>query len=68
MTAHDLTRRGRAELAALAEVRGPDQAVAVLTIHQRRDPASCLCGWDKIGTSFARHQADELRKAGLLAD
>jgi hypothetical protein len=44
------------------------RAAALLTIHQRRDaPGGCICGWFKLGASFARHQADALAEAGLLA-
>ncbi len=59
--------RAVAELDALAQVRGPGQAEAVLTIHQRRDAGSCLCGWAELGRSHPAHQAAMLREAGLLA-
>ncbi len=63
----DLSPHARRELAALAEVRGPQQAEAILISHQRRDVGSCLCGWSELGKSHAGHQAAELRAAGLLA-
>ena len=43
-----------------------ERATEVLTTHQRRDSASCLCGWSRLGHSFAQHQADMLAAAGLL--
>jgi len=67
MTA-DLSPNARAELEALARVRGPGRAEAILIAHQRRDVGSCLCGWSELGRSHARHQAAELREAGLLQD
>lgn len=65
--ATDLSPNARRELDALAQVRGPGQAEAILIAHQRRDSGSCLCGWSELGKSHAGHQAAELRKAGLLA-
>ena len=62
----DLTDHARRELDALARVRGPQQAEAILIAHQRRDVGSCLCGWSELGKSHAGHQAAELRAAGLL--
>lgn len=62
----DLTPRARRELEALAHVRGPLRAEAILITHQRRDVGSCLCGWAEFGKSHAGHQADALREAGLL--
>lgn len=62
----DLSPRARRELDALAQVRGPGHAEAVLTIHQRRDVGSCLCGWSELGRSHAGHQAAMLRDTGLL--
>lgn len=41
-------------------------AEAVLVAHQRRDSASCLCGWSELGHSFAEHQAAVLDAAGAL--
>ncbi len=65
--AADLTPHARRELDALSRVRGPGQAEAVLTIHQRRDGGgACLCGWRRLGETHAGHQAAELRNAGLL--
>lgn len=64
----DLSPHAVRELEALARVRGPGHAEAVLTIHQRRDDRSCLCGWAELGKSHACHQAAELRKAGLLTE
>jgi len=43
-----------------------ERAAEVLTTHQRRDSASCLCGWSRLGYSFTEHQADTLAAAGLL--
>lgn len=62
-----LSPRAHRELAALAEVRGPQRAEAILIAHQRRDVGSCLCGWAELGKSHAGHQAAALREAGLLA-
>lgn len=61
-----LSPRARRELDALAQIRGPGQAEAILIAHQRRDIGSCLCGWAELGKSHAAHQAAELREAGLL--
>ena len=62
-----LTPRAVHELEALAQVRGPRQAEAILISHQRRDVGSCLCGWAELGKSHAGHQVAKLREAGLLA-
>lgn len=62
----DPSPRARRELDALARVRGPHRAEAILISHQRRDAGSCLCGWSELGKSHAGHQADKLREAGLL--
>ena len=43
-----------------------ERATEVLTTHQRRDSASCLCGWSRLGYSFTQHQADALAAGGLL--
>jgi len=43
-----------------------DLTTAVLVAHQRRDSSSCLCGWDELGASHARHVALVLRAAGAL--
>ena len=43
-------------------------ASAVLVAHQRRDSASCLCGWDALGKSHAEHVAQVLDEAGALRD
>lgn len=61
-----LSPHARRELAALARVRGPLRAEAILTAHQGRDAGSCLCGWSELGRSHAGHQAAMLREAGLL--
>jgi hypothetical protein len=62
----ELSPRARRELDALDQVRGPQQAEAVLISHQRRDVGSCLCGWAELGKSHAGHQVAKLREAGLL--
>lgn len=62
----DLSPNARRELAFLAQVRGPQQAEAILIAHQRRDVGSCLCGWAELGKSHAGHQVAVLREAGLL--
>jgi hypothetical protein len=62
-----LSPRARRELDALAQVEGPMKAEAILTIHQRRDVRSCLCGWAELGKSHAGHQVAILRAAGVLA-
>jgi hypothetical protein len=41
-------------------------AAAVLIAHQRRDAASCLCGWSVLGESWAVHVAEVLEVAGAL--
>lgn len=43
-----------------------DLAAAVLIAHQRDGAGGCLCGWDTLGRSFARHVAEVLRQAGAL--
>lgn len=63
-----LSPHARRELDALAQVRGPRRAEAILIAHQRRDAGSCLCGWAELGKSHAGHQAAALREAGLLAE
>jgi hypothetical protein len=69
----DLTDNARQEIAQLTRFaadtqRDPaERATALLTAHQRRDAGSCLCGWAELGKSHARHQADMLARAGLLA-
>ena len=45
---------------ALAPASPRDVMVATLVEHQRRDSESCLCGWDKLGSSHAAHQADAI--------
>ena len=65
---NDLSPHAIRELETLAQVKGPEQATAILTIHQRRDSGSCLCGWNELGKPHTKHQADQLRKAGLLKD
>lgn len=64
--------RAAAEVAALQRLTAGDPAVVraevVLVAHQRRDFGSCLCGWDELGKSHAKHQVAKLREAGLLAD
>lgn len=64
MTA-DLSPRARSELDALAQVRGPQQAEAILIAHQRHR-GGCLCGWFELGMSHAGHQVAMLREAGVL--
>lgn len=66
MTA-DLSPRARSELDALARVRGPKRAEALLIAHQRHSVGGCLCGWSRLGESHAGHQVAVLRDAGLLA-
>ncbi len=44
-----------------------DAAAEVLTVHQRKDIGSCLCGWAELGRSHSVHQAKALRAAGLLS-
>lgn len=56
-----------ARLAATPTIPALDRAVAILVLHQRRDAGTCLCGWGRLGASFAHHQADVLSAAGLLA-
>lgn len=41
-------------------------AASVLVAHQRRDSASCLCGWSYLGRSHADHVASALAAAGAL--
>lgn len=48
----------------LLEAQGTPEAV--LTIHQRVSVGACGCGWSELGKSHAAHQAEELRRAGLL--
>ena len=43
-----------------------ETAEMILVAHQRRDAASCLCGWAKLGASHPRHQVAMLREAMLL--
>ena len=43
-------------------------ATAILTAHQRRDEASCMCGWSELGRSHATHVAHVLDGAGALRD
>ncbi len=68
-----LSANARQEIAHLARIAmntsyAPAQrAHAVLTAHQRWEGGGCLCGWNELGRSHARHQADELERAGLLA-
>lgn len=45
-----------------------DRAEALLVAHQRQAPGGCRCGWNALGESFARHQAEKLRAAGLLKE
>lgn len=66
--AADLSPRARRELDALAQVRGPRHAEAILISHQRRDVGGCLCGWSELGKSHAGHQVMMLREAGLLVE
>lgn len=41
-------------------------AASILVAHQRRDSASCLCGWSHLGRSHAEHVAGVLADAGAL--
>lgn len=72
--AFDGLGNAKREIAYLTELAGSEsqspavRVRALLTVHQRRDVGSCLCGWDKLGQSFAGHQAEVLYKAGLLKD
>lgn len=66
-SATDLSPRARRELDALAQVRGPRRAEAILISHRRLDIKGCLCGWADLGKSHAGHQVAMLREAGLLA-
>ena len=43
-------------------------ASAVLVAHQRRNSASCLCGWSELGRSHAGHVAEMLDAVGALRD
>ena len=45
-----------------------ERATAVLVAHQRMTGPNrrCRCGWDKLGQSFAGHQAEALAEVGLL--
>jgi hypothetical protein len=43
-------------------------AASSLVAHQRRDAASCLCGWSVLGESWAVHVAEVLDAAGALRD
>ena len=43
-------------------------AAAVLVAHQRRNSASCLCGWSKLGLSHADHVVGLLDAVGALRD
>jgi hypothetical protein len=61
----DLSPRAHRELEALARVRGPLRAEAILISHQRHR-GGCLCGWFELGESHAGHQVAQLREAGLL--
>lgn len=65
----DLSPNAARELAALAQVRGPGQVEAILTMHQRMDNGGpCICGWNELGKSHSGHQAHMLREAGLLKE
>jgi hypothetical protein len=45
-----------------------DMTEAVLISHQRLEGGGgCLCGWNRLGEIYARHVANELLKAGVLA-
>jgi hypothetical protein len=43
-------------------------AEMILVAHQRQTSRSCLCGWDELGRSHAKHQVAMLRKAGLISE
>lgn len=45
----------------------PDDAEMILVNHQRHR-GGCLCGWNELGKSHARHQVSVLRDAGWLRD
>jgi hypothetical protein len=51
------------EAAAMARLEVVER---ILVQHQRRDIASCICGWAELGKSHPAHQAAMLRDAGLL--
>jgi hypothetical protein len=60
-----LSPHARRELDALAQVRGPQWAEAILISHQRHR-GGCLCGWSELGKSHPGHQVAKLREVGLL--
>lgn len=41
-------------------------AASILVAHQRKDAATCLCGWSELGHSHAEHVAEILDLAGAL--
>jgi hypothetical protein len=53
-------------IAADPTLRILDRVAAVLTLHVRVEGRGCLCGWNRLGHSFAAHQAETLEAAGLL--
>jgi hypothetical protein len=72
--AGSVVSRFQTELAALASLAAdpglgvPERVTAALTLHSRVEGRGCLCGWFRLGASFARHQAEELKALGLLKD
>lgn len=45
-----------------------ERTAAFLVVHNRSEFASCRCGYNELGRSYAQHVAEELRKAGLLKE
>lgn len=43
-------------------------AELVIATHARMDSRDCLCGFNKLGASHAKHVVEKLREAGLLVD
>ncbi len=37
-----------------------DRATMILVSHQRLDSERCVCGWGKLGASWAEHVAAQL--------
>jgi hypothetical protein len=71
----ELTANAQREIAHLERVAADtarpavERAMALLIVHQRLgDGGRCACGWRVLGALHARHQADALDRAGLLAE